>query len=198
MKTIVLQLIALFLISSCTTTKTALVVPPNSSIEIDYPNMDVFRASIKNGGDDVGIAVLSKSTEQQIRGFGLAPRANADVMVERENKLTVKNEMDHSVTIKLKVTKESRAVFEKQGEYVSFTLRNKSAQSIPLIIPTVMNPNLSPFSKSGVDLKMGQEILFRMKGRNYNLLTVDKSISNGDEIDVADLLKNRKRELNLD
>jgi len=35
-------------------------------------------------------------------------------------------------------------------DYVSFKLNNPSPQSIPLKIPNVMNPNLSPFSTSGV------------------------------------------------
>lgn len=37
-------------------------------------------------------------------------------------------------------------------------------QSIPLIIPTVMNPSLSPNSSSGVSLQSGREILYRYKG----------------------------------
>jgi len=47
---------------------------------------------------------------------------------------------------------------------VSFTLRNSSLKSIPLKIPGVMNPNLSPDSNSVVSLKIGQKIFFRHKG----------------------------------
>lgn len=87
---------------------------------------------------------------------------------------------------------------ENDADHVAFTLHNGSAQSIPLIIPKVMNPNLSPFSNSAVDLKIGQEILFRVKGKNYILFTVDNTIKNGDVIEVDQLLKQRKKELGLD
>ena len=86
---------------------------------------------------------------------------------------------------------------KENNNYVSFTLRNNSAKSIPLIIPTVMNPNLSPFSNSGVSLKMGQEILFKNKGRKYVLLTVSDEIQQGDVLDVDKLLKAKKKELAL-
>lgn len=82
-----------------------------------------------------------------------------------------------------------------QEQYINFTLQNKSPKAIPLIIPGVMNPNLSPFSKSGVSLKIGQEILFKEKGKRQVLLTVDNSIKDGDILDIAQLLKERKREL---
>ncbi len=58
-----------------------------------------------------------------------------------------------------------------------------------------MNPNLSPFSNSGVDLKMGQEIFFKYKGKKRVLLVVDESINYGDVVDVSGLLKERKQEI---
>jgi hypothetical protein len=60
-----------------------------------------------------------------------------------------------------------------------------------------MNPNLSPNSRSGVSLKVGQKLLFRDKGTNYLLLEVTDSIQQGDEIDVAELLRQRKNSLGL-
>ena len=77
---------------------------------------------------------------------------------------------------------------------VTFTLRNESAKSIPLIIPGVMNPNLSPMSNSGVNLKVGQEIFFRHKGKKRLLLTVDESLE-GKTLKVAKLIKEKKKEL---
>lgn len=79
---------------------------------------------------------------------------------------------------------------------VPFKLINKSAKSIPLIIPGVMNPNLSPFSSSGVDLKVGQKIFFKVKGKRHLLLIVDESLE-GEELDVKSLLRQRKKELEL-
>ncbi len=82
-------------------------------------------------------------------------------------------------------------------DYASFTLRNNSAKSIPLNIPSVMNPNLSPFSNSGVSLKIGQEIFFYENKKKYLLLTVTPDLE-GDTLFVNDLIKTRKIELNIE
>lgn len=79
---------------------------------------------------------------------------------------------------------------------VPFTLHNSTLYSIPLIIPGVMNPNLSPMSNSGVDLQVGQKIFFKAKGRRYLLLEVTEDLR-GIELDVGQLLKERKRELGV-
>lgn len=80
----------------------------------------------------------------------------------------------------------------KGKEKVSFTLRNKSLKSIPLIIPGVMKPNLSPVSNSGVTLKVGQKIIYKFNGRRKVLLVVDKSLE-GKKLDVAKLIREKKR-----
>ncbi|MEL6250823.1 MAG: hypothetical protein AAFR87_02330 [Bacteroidota bacterium] len=79
-------------------------------------------------------------------------------------------------------------------EKVVFTLRNNSLKSIPLLIPGVMNPNLSPQSNSGVTLKVGQKILFKYKGKKRILLIVDESLE-GKTLNVSRLLKEKKREI---
>lgn len=81
------------------------------------------------------------------------------------------------------------------AESVSFSLTNTSAKSIPLMIPGVMNPNLSPFSRSGVTLKIGQKILFRHKGKSTILLVVDSSITEGSTLEVSQLLRQKRKEL---
>ena len=48
-----------------------------------------------------------------------------------------------------------------------------------------------------MDLKIGQEILFRVKGKNYILITIDNTIKTGDVIKVDQLLKQRKKDLGL-
>ncbi|HNA59198.1 MAG TPA: hypothetical protein PLJ43_13800, partial [Chitinophagales bacterium] len=75
-------------------------------------------------------------------------------------------------------------------------LRNESASSIPLVIPGVMNPNLSPMSNSKVTLEEGQEIFFLEKKKRYLLLEVSPEL-NGDTLIVNDLIKKRKQELDL-
>jgi len=81
-------------------------------------------------------------------------------------------------------------------DYASFTLRNNTSKSIPLNIPTVMNPNLSPFSNSGVSLKIGQEVFFYEGKKKYLLVEVTADLDT-DTIIVNELIKERKIVLNL-
>ncbi len=87
--------------------------------------------------------------------------------------------------------------FLQQSAGVNFILKNTTALSIPLIIPKVMNPNLSPYSESGVYLKTGQEVFFKFKGKKYLLLKVDSYIQEGEKLDLAKLIRQRKRDLGL-
>ena len=79
---------------------------------------------------------------------------------------------------------------------VEFTLKNLTPKSIPLWIPSVMNPNLSPFSTSGVRLKIGQKIYFKHKMRKRLLLEVTTEY-NEQSLNVSNLIKERKKELKL-
>lgn len=85
-----------------------------------------------------------------------------------------------------------------QNNYVSFTLHNSSARSIPLRIPGVMNPNLSPFSDSGVTLQVGQKIFYHPKGKKRSLgekkilLIVSEDLAD-QKLDVAQLIKKLKK-----
>ena len=82
------------------------------------------------------------------------------------------------------------------AQSVSFTLKNNTISSIPLIIPNVMNPNLSPFSSSGVTLKIGQKIFFRHRGKKYLLLEVSEE-QRDKKIAVEKLIRERKKKLKL-
>ncbi|NNE25357.1 MAG: hypothetical protein HKN09_00810 [Saprospiraceae bacterium] len=86
---------------------------------------------------------------------------------------------------------DSSTFSDYNNERVTFTLQNKSLKSIPLIIPGVMKPNLSPKSKSGVTFRIGQKILFKYKGKRKVLLVVSKELA-GKTLDVAELIKKAK------
>jgi hypothetical protein len=73
---------------------------------------------------------------------------------------------------------------------VSFTLRNGSATSIPLKIENVMNPNLSPFSNSGVTCEEGTKIFYKRKGKWIEILVVTPELE-GEVIQVNQLLKEK-------
>jgi hypothetical protein len=197
MKQLFLFFMALALFS-CTPNQMLVQIPAGDRVELNTPGTQLYSAEVKNkslGSLEVG--VLSKNKEQQIRGFGLSAEGKADVLVESDNKLVLRNGSAQPAKVRVVMSKTEPVAPMPAGSVVNFTLRNKTARSIPLLIPDVMNPNLSPFSKSGVNLVMGQEILFQARGKKYVLLKVDESILEGSEIDVAALLKTRKAELGL-
>ena len=87
----------------------------------------------------------------------------------------------------------------KSPDRVSMTLRNNMATSIPLVIPGVMNPNLSPFSNSGVTVAVGQKFYFYPKGKKFmgkkELLFEATPELDGKRIIVNELIKERMAEL---
>lgn len=195
----IILLISFIVITSCSSHKSVITIPANQSVEVDYNTFTLYDATIKNKSlHTIEIAVTTKSNPSDtIRGFGLGTKGKATVMVEDVNKLTIYNPNKKTIRIGLTITEKEIKTEPSNNVYKSFTLRNSSLKSIPLIIPTVMNPNLSPKSNSGVDLKRGQEVLFRSGGKTYVLFTVDDSIKNGSVIDVPLLLAERKKELGL-
>lgn len=178
--------------------KAALTIPANQSVEVDYPGYNFYTATLNNQSkQSINVAVIDKLNDTQVRGFGLGPKGKENVMVEKANKLVIQNQSNSDVKVLVSIEESGPMPEMPDKEYISFTLRNTSMKSIPLLIPSVMNPNLSPNSRSGVDLKIGQEIYFKQGGKKYVLLKVDNTMEDGQEIDVPELIKERKQELGL-
>ena len=179
--------------------KSDLQIPPKSSLELDYADYEMYELELKNKmSKGLEVKVVSKESGEFVRGFGLGPVGKVEVMVEGSSKIVFMNTSNKmaNLSISFRELDADQVAHGNQGK-VSFTLVNSSSKSIPLIIPNVMNPNLSPNSNSGVDLAIGQELIFRNKGKRYVLFTVDETIKNGDKIDVYKLLQERKKELGL-
>jgi len=185
------------LLISCGTSK--LIIPAQNTAEIDFSEYEFYEVMLKNGGQEqLEIAVINKDNDQTTSGFGLNKKGEASIAVAGNGKLVIKNPGDSPATVRF-ITKihDPVTVDANEETYIRFTLANNSNEDIPLIIPTVMNPNLSPNSRSGVDLRIGQEILFKSGTKKYVLLTVDENIENGAVLDVAKLLSEKKKELGL-
>ncbi len=176
-----------------------LTIPANKKIDLDYPDYIRYSVELKNKSrKEIEVRVKSRTTGEFFSGFGLAPKGEATVTVNNQGILEIKNPSDKDVKVAMSSPEEQDATRPlTSASSVSFTLHNSSAKSIPLVIPGVMNPNLSPFSNSGVDLEMGQEIFFKVKSKKYLLLMVDDLIAPGARIDVPKLIKQRKSELGL-
>jgi hypothetical protein len=86
------------------------------------------------------------------------------------------------------------SLFAGHAAAADLNFKNTSMSSIPLQIPGVMNPNLSPMSNSGVTLDKGQKVYFKYKGKKTLLLEITDQ-QDGDVIIVNELIKARKIEL---
>jgi hypothetical protein len=78
------------------------------------------------------------------------------------------------------------------------TIHNGSFTTIPLIIPGVMNPNLSPKSNSGVSLDVGQKVYFFPNGKRNKrelLFIVASSWKKDTILQIDKIIKQRKSEL---
>lgn len=140
-------------------------------------------AVIRNRGNAVYVRVMDAAGTTQLRGFGLDARGEATVRVSEGERLLV-DAVGGDTRI---VVHYSRPAPEASDAVpsVAFNLINAGLTSIALEIPGVMNPNLSPRSRSGVRLDYGQEILF--KGRV--LLTVGPDLEPGTDLDVCALIR---------
>jgi hypothetical protein len=81
---------------------------------------------------------------------------------------------------------------------INFTFHNGSLKSIPLDIPTVMNPNLNPLSTSGITLEIGQSVYFYPDGKSKKralLFTVDETFVQNQVLEIDQLIEKRKQEL---
>lgn len=84
------------------------------------------------------------------------------------------------------------------AQNIPMTFHNGSLFSIPLIIPGVMNPNLSPKSNSGVGLDVGQKVYFFPNGKKKKkelLFMVAATWKRDTILEIDKMIKKRKIEL---
>lgn len=162
-------------------------IPADSRVTIGYPDSENAALALKNkSSQGIDVATVNKVSGVQLSGFGLGPFGKATVAVPPLALLELHNSSDNAVRVSYEITQVAKQVADKDEEYIGFTLRNETLRSIPLIIPGVMNPNLSPQSNSGVRLKIGQEIKYKKGGKVRLLLVVDDSIKEGDVLFVGE------------
>ena len=162
-------------------------IPADSRVTIGYPDSQDAALALKNkSSQGIDVATVNKVSGAQISGFGLGPFGKATVAASPLALVELHNRSDEAVRVSYEVTKAAKDEAGKDEHYISFTLRNETLRSIPLVIPGVMNPNLSPQSNSGVRLKIGQEIKYKKGGRAHLLLVVDDSIKDDDVLFVGE------------
>ncbi|MFK7785220.1 MAG: hypothetical protein AB8B56_08890 [Crocinitomicaceae bacterium] len=196
MKNLVLVVASLFVGITQGISQEEVSIKKGSSVELTYDAFETSVVEIKNKtlqGFDV--KVEDKATKKWVKGFGMGPKAKEIIDVQPGQVLIFKNDSKKDVDVTLNfVKRQAPKVETASSASVTFTLRNSSAKSIPLVIPNVMNPNLSPFSNSGVSLKIGQKIYYKKNGKKKLLLVVDESIENGEKLDVAKRIAKLEKE----
>jgi hypothetical protein len=162
-------------------------IPAGSSVELTYAEFASYDVKLSNSsGKQVNVSVLDPETRRQVSGFGLGPMGRTVLYVAEGNILKLQNPSFKAIEISLTfVDRKPTKEVDSNTKTISFTLHNSSLKSLPLIIPGVMKPNLSPMSNSGVSLEMGQEIYYSKGGVRMLVLTVDENIQPGDKIDMA-------------
>jgi hypothetical protein len=173
--------------------RSQLIIPPKQIVQINYPLYQGFNVKIWNKSKfDLGVSARERKTDSLVKGFGLDSGSSAVFEVNKGLYLQFENRYLAPLKVEYilqKGVKGKKKPIKPLTPQRAFYLENNTAQSIPLRIPGVMNPNLSPFSRSGVDLPNGQNIFLDLNGKRILILTVTDSIPHGARIDVATLIE---------
>ena len=151
----------------------------NQSTQEDY-NLEIISKY-----EEVEIKVLDSTRTITQRGFGLNGGKKVIVRVNEGEVLTIKNDSPTKLAFRRLDINKSQV----KKDLIPLTLVNSSNTPIPLIIPGVMNPNLSPQSRSGVALELGQKIFYKKGLKKILLLQVDGSFKPNTSIHIDRLLK---------
>ena len=171
-----------------------LVIPPKQIVRVDYPLFKTFKIKIYNKSKFfLGISLLSREKDSLFESFNLEKGNFRSLMVRDDQYLQFENRYLASLKVTFTLENGNQRPNKSAKNLTpqrAFYLENNTSQKIPLQIPGVMNPNLNPFSRSGVDLKNGQKIYLSLSNKKVLILTVTDTIAHGSRIDVASLINN--------
>ena len=176
-----------------------LVIPPKQIVRLDYPLFKTFKIKVYNKSKYVlGISLLNREKDSLNENFSLekgkfrSPIIRDNQYIQFENRYLASLKVAFTLQNGNEISNKSAKNLTPQR---AFYLENNTAQTIPLQIPGVMNPNLNPFSRSGVDLKNGQKIFLSLRNKKVLILTVTDTIAHGTRIDVASLINKALNEI---
>lgn len=192
----ILVFLALILISPLTAgPQEHLTLAAGQEVRLRFSPDQVTEVALQTSAQAGVVVRVERVTDRSfIRGFGMSKSSKEKVIVEGDAILVLINESTSPVDLRYQTSQGSIAQ-AKDSDGVNLTFHNGSLVSIPLIIPGVMNPNLSPLSDSGVTLSYGQKVFFKEKGKQYLLFEIDDTFKDGDRLEIQDLIKARKKQL---
>ena len=169
-------------------------IPPKQIVRIEYPLSKTFKTKIFNKSKFfLGISLLNRENDSLYKSLSIEKGGSRTLIVSDSHYLQFENRYLGSLKVVYAIEKgiqQSNKSAKNLTLQRAFYLENNTAQKIPLHIPGVMDPNLNPFSRSGVDLKNGQEIYLKINNKKLLILTVTDTIPHGARIDVASLVNN--------
>ena len=83
-----------------------------------------------------------------------------------------------------------------KAQAIPMTFYNGSLKSIPLNIPGIMNPNLSPLSNSGITLEAGQKVYYfpnGKKGKKNLLFSVTSDWQKDTVLHIHEIIRQKKK-----
>ena len=191
-RTLLIILFTPLLIYSQRIETSKILIPPKQIIQINYPLLRNYNLKIWNKSKlDLIISTHKQETDSIIKKFVLVKDSSALLSISNEMYIQFENKYLASIKVEYSFqngTSIKKNKIKSMTPQRAFYLENNTAQRIPLRIPGIMNPNLSPFSRSGVDLKNGQKIFLDFNGKRILILEVTDSIKHGDRIDIATLI----------
>ena len=169
-------------------------IPPKQIVRIEYPLSKTFKTKIFNKSKFfLGISLLNRENDSLYKSLSIEKGGSRTLIVSDSHYLQFENRYLGSLKVVYAIEKgiqQSNKSAKNLTLQRAFYLENNTAQKIPLHIPGVMDPNLNPFSRSGVDLKNGQEIYLKINNKKLLILIVTDTIPHGARIDVASLVNN--------
>ena len=169
-----------------------LILPPKQIVRIDYPLLKAFKIKVYNKSKFfLGISLLSRNKDSLLKNFSLEKGKFRSLIVRDDQYLQFENRYLVSLKVVFTLEKGNQTPNKLQKNLTpqrAFYLENNTSQKIPLQIPGVMNSNLNPFSRSGMDLKNGQKIFLSLGNKKVLILTITDTIAHGSRIDVARLI----------
>ena len=184
----------LFSVFGQTSNISEISIPPKQIVRIDYPLSKTFKTKIFNKSKFfLGISLLNRENDSLYKSLSIEKGGSRTLIVSDSHYLQFENRYLGSLKVVYTIEKGSQQSNKSAKNLTlqrAFYLENNTAQKIPLHIPGVMDPNLNPFSRSGVDLKNGQEIYLKINNKKLLILTITDTIPHGARIDVASLVNN--------
>ena len=169
-----------------------ILIPPKQIVQINYPLFRYYNLKIWNKSKfDLTVSTHNYKNDSIFKKFVMEKGSSA--LLSISNGMYIQFENKYFANLKVEYTFQNGPSTKKNKikpltPQRAFYLENNTAQRIPLRIPGIMNPSLSPFSRSGVNLKNGQKIYLDFNGKNILILNVTDSIKHGDRIDVGNLI----------